>query len=54
MSNGKRIDVQKLALHFGGGGHMFAAGCKTNLEADFIAQLPKLAAEINTEIEKQL
>lgn len=54
MADGRRIDVQKIAIHFGGGGHMYAAGCKANLEADFIAQVPKLAAEINAEIEKQL
>lgn len=54
MADGRRIDVQKIATHFGGGGHIYAAGCKTILEDDFIGQVPKLAKEINAEIEKQL
>lgn len=54
MADGRRIDVQKIATHFNGGGHMYAAGCKAPLEDDFLAQVPKLAAQINAEIEKQL
>lgn len=54
MADGRRIDVQKVALHFNGGGHMYAAGAKVPVQPDFNTQVTELTAEINKEIEKQL
>lgn len=54
MADGRRIDVQKIATEFGGGGHIYAAGCKTDIEDDFANQIPQITAKINAAIEKQL
>ena len=54
LANGGRIDVQKVAVAFGGGGHIYAAGCKVELEENFEAQIPKIVEKLNVEIKKQL
>ncbi|MPN56639.1 hypothetical protein SDC9_204329 [bioreactor metagenome] len=44
----KHVDVSKIALHFGGGGHARAAGCTIN------GSLAKVKAEVIAAATKQL